>query len=75
MKSEKKIFLFITLFIVVCTAVMVCFPKEEKMNKKAIIRVGAGDDISGTLMNEIIDELPEEYSISSNIEGTFFKDC
>lgn len=75
MKSEKKIFLFITLFIVVCTAAMVCFPKEEKMNKKAIIRVGAGDDISGTLMNEIIDELPEEYSISSNIEGTFFKDC
>lgn len=75
MKSEKKIFLFITLFILVCTAAMVCFPREEKRNKEATIRVGAGDDISGILMDEIIDELPEEYSISSNIESSFFKDC
>lgn len=75
MKNDKKILLFISAFILICSLVMVVFPKEERRNKNAAIRIGAGDDISGILMEETIKELEEKYEISKNLESSSFQDC
>ena len=53
----------------------VYFPKEEKKNSEAVIRIGAGDDVSGILMEEAVAKLDGEYKISDSVESSSFQDC
>lgn len=54
---------------------MLFLPGEEKWNKKADIRVGAGADISGVIMNETMKEVNQEYCVSVSTESSSFQDC
>ena len=62
-------------FVVVGLLISVVFPKEEKRNADALIRIGAGDDVSGILMEETVDELSQSYTIKESLEGNAFQDC
>ncbi|MCI6091112.1 hypothetical protein MR781_00905 [bacterium] len=75
MNSDKKIAVFLAGFILVGVMVTVFFPKEREKNVDAVIRIGAGDDISGVLMNETVDELSGKYTIAETMESSSFKDC
>ncbi len=75
MSSEKKIFGFIIGFILVGLAVAAFFPKEEERNRDAWIRIGAGDDVSGVLMQEIADDLIDRYQVANAVESSSFQDC
>ena len=75
MNSDKKIAVFLTGFILVGILVTVFFPKERERNADAAIRIGAGDDISGVLMNETVSELSGKYKIAESMESSSFKDC
>ena len=75
MNSDKKIVVFLAGFILVGVMVTVFFPKEREKIGDAVIRIGAGDDISGVLMNETVDELSGKYTIAETMESSSFKDC
>lgn len=75
MRIDKKIFAFFLGFILVGTLVAVFFPKEEKRNDDAVIRIGAGDDMSGILMDETVAQLDGKYSFSDSVESSSFQDC
>ena len=75
MNSDKKIVVFLAGFILVGVMVTVFFPKEREKNGDAVIRIGSGDDISGVLMNETVDELSGKYTIAETMESSSFKDC
>lgn len=75
MSSNRKIGIFIIGFITVGLLTSIFFPKEEKRNADALIRVGAGDDISGILMEEMVSELSNEYTVKESIESSSFQDC
>lgn len=75
MESEKKTGLFIIGLIFVGIFVTVVFPRESRRNTDALIRVGAGDDISGILMEETAEGLGGGYTISENVESSSFQDC
>ena len=75
MRIDKKILLFFVGFIVAGTLDAVFFPKEEKRNSEAILRIGAGDDMSGILMEETIAQLDGKYMISDSVESSSFQDC
>ena len=75
MNSDKKIVVFLAGFILVGVMVTVFFPKEREKNGDAVIRIGAGDDISGVLMNETVDELSGKDTIAETMESSSFKDC
>lgn len=75
MKNDKKIGIFIAGFILIGILAIFCFPKEEAKNKDATLRIGAGDDISGILMEETASGLEEKYTFSENLESTSFQDC
>lgn len=75
MNSDKKIAIFLAGFILVGVLVTVFFPKERERNVDATIRIGAGDDISGMLMNETVSELSDKYTIAESMESSSFKDC
>lgn len=62
-------------FVLAGLLISVVFPKEEKRNADALIRIGSGDDISGILMEETVDELSGSYIIRENLEGDSFQDC
>lgn len=62
-------------FVLAGLLISVVFPKEEKQNADALIRIGSGDDISGILMEETVDELSGSYTIRENLEGDSFQDC
>jgi hypothetical protein len=51
------------------------FPKEEKRNSEAVIRIGAGDDMSGILMEEVVAQMDGEYMVSDTVESSSFQDC
>ena len=75
MKSDRGITLFIVGFVVVGILVTVFFPKEAKRNDDALIRVGAGNDVSGILMEETVGELSGQYAIKESLESSSFEDC
>ena len=75
MRSEKKIILFFIGFVLVGTLIAVYFPKEEKRNSEAVIRIGAGDDMSGILMEEVVAQMDGEYMVSDSVESSSFQDC
>ena len=75
MRIEKKIILFFIGFVLVGTLIAVYFPKEEKRNSDAVIRIGAGDDMSGILMEEVVAQMDGEYMVSDSVESSSFQDC
>lgn len=75
MENNRKIAVFIAGLILVGTLVAVFFPKEKRRNTDALIRIGAGSDVSGILMNETVEELGGEYTISEGLESSSFQDC
>lgn len=62
-------------FVVAGLLISVVFPKEEKRNADALIRIGAGDDVSGIMMEETVDELSQSYTIKESLESNAFQDC
>lgn len=62
-------------FVAAGLLISVVFPKEEKRNADALIRIGAGDDVSGILMEETVDELSQSYTIKESLESNAFQDC
>lgn len=75
MKTDRKITIFIIGFVLTGMLVSIFFPKEEKRNDDALIRVGAGADVSGILMDEIVSELSGSYTIKEELESSSFQDC
>lgn len=75
MSIERKIFIFILGFLIVGLGITVIFPKERVKNEQAVIRIGAGDDISGILMEETAAYLSETYKIEESLESSSFQDC
>ena len=75
MRIEKKIILFFIGFVLVGILIAVYFPKEEKRNSDAVIRIGAGDDMSGILMEEVVAQMDGEYMVSDSVESSSFQDC
>ena len=75
MRIEKKIILFFIGFVLMGTLIAVYFPKEEKRNSDAVIRIGAGDDMSGILMEEVVAQMDGEYMVSDSVESSSFQDC
>ena len=72
---DKKISIFIAGFILTVLLISIFFPKEEKRNDDALIRVGAGADVSGILMEETVSELSDTYTIKESLESSSFQDC
>ncbi|MDD6440783.1 MAG: hypothetical protein PUG71_01430 [bacterium] len=75
MKMDRKITIFIVGFILTGMLVSIFFPKEEKRNDDALIRVGAGADVSGILMEETVSELSDTYTVKESLESSSFQDC
>ncbi len=75
MRIDKKILIFFAGFILVGGLVAVYFPKEEKRNSDAVIRIGAGADVTGILMKEAVSQLGGKYAISDSVESSSFQDC
>lgn len=75
MGNQKKITIFIAGFLIIGTLITLFFPKEEQYNENVEIRIGAGDDISGILMQETAEFLGEKYKISESMETSSFQDC
>lgn len=75
MESGKKTAVFILGFIMVGMFVTICFPKEAKRNSEAVLRIGAGDDMSGILMEETVSFLSDKYTVSESLESSSFQDC
>lgn len=75
MKIHRSIALFLSVFLTAGIAAAVFLPKEPEYNSKAEIKIGAGDDISGILMQETIKYLDEKYQITQSVESSAFQDC
>lgn len=75
MSITKKIGIFIVTFVLAGLMIGAFFPKEEKRNSDALIRIGSGDDVSGILMDETVAELSDTYKVKETLEGDAFQDC
>lgn len=75
MSTQKKIIIFMIGFVVIGFLIEFGFPKEKEMNQEAEIRIGAGDDLSGVLMQETVDLLSDTYEIEEALESSAFQDC
>ena len=62
-------------FVLAGVLIAVYFPKEEKKNPQAVIRIGAGDDMSGILMEEAVAHLDGKYAVADTVESSSFQDC
>lgn len=75
MKSGRKITIFIIGFVSIGVLISVLFPSEREKNPEAEIRIGAGDDVSGILMEETTENLGGDYTVHESLESTSFQDC
>ncbi|MEF9917582.1 MAG: ABC transporter substrate-binding (seleno)protein SaoB [Lachnospiraceae bacterium] len=75
MNTNKAISIFIIGFLVLGLSCVFFLPREAEKNKKAIIKMGAGDDISGILMNEIKNNMEGRCEQSDMVEESSFMDC
>lgn len=75
MENNRKIAVFIIGLVFTGMLVTILFPREGARNADAAVRIGAGDDVSGILMNETVEEFDGDYVISKELESSSFKDC
>ena len=75
MEINRKIVVFIAGLVLAGTLITIFFPKEDRRNSDAPLRIGAGADISGILMEETVRGMNGKYTVSQNIESTSFQDC
>lgn len=75
MNLKKSNILALILFGVLLFVIVFFFPKERERHKNALIRIGAGDDISGLLMEESLSHMGERYQPSQMVEPMAFQDC
>lgn len=75
MRIDRKIVMFIAGFVLTGMLAAVIFPREETKNRNAVLRIGAGDDVSGILMEETVHGLEGKYTVSEDLESASFKDC
>lgn len=82
MNITKKIFLFFLMVLITCLGVSYLMPGEEKKGDLTALRIGSGDDITGLLLKEIVQNRKSIDSgnlhISGDTEVFFdftFKDC
>ena len=75
MKSGRKITIFIIGCVLIGVFISVLFPSEREKNPEAEIRIGAGDDVSGILMEETTEDLSKGYTVHESLESTSFQDC
>lgn len=75
MENNRKIAVFIIGLVLTGTLVAVSFPREKRRNADAFVRIGAGNDVSGILMDETVSEFDGDYVISDNLESSSFQDC
>lgn len=73
--NQKAILVFLSLFTAAGILITCFFPKEEPFADEAVIRIGAGNDISGVLMREIADELSGSYELHNTLDTNAFVDC
>ena len=61
---------------VVLSAMQFILPRENEKNAQAQLRIGAGDDISGYLVQEILSQQDSPVQLSEqSMEGYEFQDC
>lgn len=75
METGKKAMLVFAGLVLAGALVGIFFPKEQPRNNTAAIRVGAGDDISGILMEEIAADLGIDADIQDEFVNNCFQDC
>lgn len=75
MENNRKIAVFIIGLVLTGTFVAVSFPREDRRNADAFVRIGAGNDVSGILMDETVSEFDGDYVVSDNLESSSFQDC
>jgi len=75
MSNNGKIAAFIAGFIFVGLFTAIVFPGETDRNPDAQIRIGAGNDVSGILAAETVEELGGTYVSSETVENSSFQDC
>lgn len=82
MNITKKIFFFFLMVLVTGLGVSYLMPGEEKKDDLAALRIGSGDDITGILLQEIIQNRKSTDSADLHISGDTdiffdftFKDC
>ncbi|MBQ6386646.1 MAG: hypothetical protein IJJ38_10840 [Lachnospiraceae bacterium] len=75
METGRKALLFIAAGIVTASLCSALLPAERKWNDRAPIRIGAGDDITGVLTEEIVRGLGDRYELETGVESSSFKDC
>lgn len=82
MNITKKILLFFLMVLVTGLGVSYLMPDEEKKDDLAALRIGSGDDITGLLLQEIIQNRKSTDSADLHISGDTdiffdftFKDC
>lgn len=75
MRTEQKTMLVFGVLVLAGAVIALGFPKERTFARDAAIRIGAGNDISGVLMEEIAEELAGEYELHRSIDMNAFSDC
>ena len=61
---------------VVLSAMQFILPRENEKNAQAQLRIGAGDDISGYLVQEILSQQDSPVQLSEqSMEGYEFQEC
>jgi|InofroStandDraft_1065614.scaffolds.fasta_scaffold26410_4 hypothetical protein len=75
MEINRKIVVFIAGLVLAGTLITIFFPKEDRRNSDAPLRIGAGADISGILMEETVEELNGICMIPEDLESSSFQDC
>lgn len=73
--QKKILFCTLALFLIGLYAVFF-MPQERMRNANAALRIGAGDDASGYLLERILEQDPSLAADSSpDVEAYTFQDC
>lgn len=82
MNITKRIFLFFLIVLIIGMGVSYLMPDEEKKDDMTALRIGSGDDITGLLLKEIIQNGKNTDSANLHVSGDTdvffdftFKDC
>lgn len=75
MEINRKIAAFLAGLVLAGTLIAIFFPRESERNADAPLRIGAGADISGILMEETVEELNGVCMVSEDLESSSFQDC